>query len=530
MSIWYFELLGICPTQDIRVVRRAYSVALKKIDQETQADAFSHLREAYELAQRWGNNENDDHLSQSESDDFHPSWIDDTSAKANTACDTVEPDNRQTERDEKDRAKIEDLFIKFIAKVMMDPKTGPERLKEILSDHALMPIDSREWFESALINWLHDHPYPNYALLMAAITEFGWESVHPRAEGSILAWLKETLNQRQDLQWLEKTDKECLTRFWRAVEDAECNGNLIKHHEYREIAEAVALVCHRAPQWSEMCLSRVYKELWRSRLESTKADNQHSSTVIIDTKKARWLNANKRTVAFIIAIVINVLISTNWFSMDNISSTKNVLQLKNAKAFVEKQRDADSVSATTYRYSLSDGIDICIKQVKKALPRKAKITGINSAFNAKVNEKKPLGVLTICDVTYQDPNNPLKLLRMRMNHSTGEFTKPMSVDIEVSWFTDAEKASFRLEDHLITLERIKTTNLTNIMKKEHGKIQMRYTNSAISNVDASAPDIFSDKPTLRIDISGNLKENGVQDDGYVKLSIDGMKIISNHLY
>jgi len=50
---WYFEFLDIAPTNDPRAIKRAYAIALKRLDQETQAEEFARLRQAYELALAW---------------------------------------------------------------------------------------------------------------------------------------------------------------------------------------------------------------------------------------------------------------------------------------------------------------------------------------------------------------------------------------------------------------------------------------------------------------------------------------------
>lgn len=51
MSAW--DLLGIAPTQDIRAIKRAYSIKLKTTRPDDDAQAYQQLREAYDWAQNY---------------------------------------------------------------------------------------------------------------------------------------------------------------------------------------------------------------------------------------------------------------------------------------------------------------------------------------------------------------------------------------------------------------------------------------------------------------------------------------------
>lgn len=53
MPAAFFSVLGITPTPDQKSIRRAYAVALKKIDQAANPEGFAALREAYERARAW---------------------------------------------------------------------------------------------------------------------------------------------------------------------------------------------------------------------------------------------------------------------------------------------------------------------------------------------------------------------------------------------------------------------------------------------------------------------------------------------
>jgi|GEM_PF-1878368 len=71
-TLWFFERLGLAPTTDIKSIKRAYAVALKRIDQQQDREGFEVLRRAYEQASAWAREAADD------SDD--DTWGDDSQA------------------------------------------------------------------------------------------------------------------------------------------------------------------------------------------------------------------------------------------------------------------------------------------------------------------------------------------------------------------------------------------------------------------------------------------------------------------
>lgn len=51
--LWHFDVLGLPAHADEVAVRRAYALALRRIDQQTEPEAFERLRQAYEAARAW---------------------------------------------------------------------------------------------------------------------------------------------------------------------------------------------------------------------------------------------------------------------------------------------------------------------------------------------------------------------------------------------------------------------------------------------------------------------------------------------
>lgn len=67
-TLWFFERLGLAPTTDIKSIKRAYAVALKRIDQQHDREGFETLRRAYEQASAWARDAEDDSEDASEDD------------------------------------------------------------------------------------------------------------------------------------------------------------------------------------------------------------------------------------------------------------------------------------------------------------------------------------------------------------------------------------------------------------------------------------------------------------------------------
>ncbi len=183
-----------------------------------------------------------------------------------------------------------------------------------------------------------------------------------------------------------------------------------------------------------------------------------------------------------------------------------------------------------YKYSLRDGIDICFNKVKEKLGDKAKVSTIRASFasGGEIDPRKagrPQGMMTNCTVSYQNPEDPRKLLNMRMDSKTGEFNKPRLVEIKVM----GDPSKFDINDYLISLDRIDLSPLPAFMASQEKKLSEYYSKFAWTGVSLSAPGTFSKVHHLRVDVEGRLAVNDIKDSGYAGLSIDSKVINNNRL-
>ncbi|OWF76243.1 hypothetical protein B4903_17590 [Yersinia frederiksenii] len=181
-----------------------------------------------------------------------------------------------------------------------------------------------------------------------------------------------------------------------------------------------------------------------------------------------------------------------------------------------------------YKYSLSDGIDICFKKVKEKLGGETKVSTLSTFFSSGGEIKsrnEPQGAMTTCSVSYLNPENANRLLSMRMDTRTGEFQSPRQVEIRVS----GDSAKFNLNNYLIPLDKIDMSSLPAFMASQEKKLSERYSTFAWTGVRLTSPGTFSNKHQLRVDVGGRLAVNDILDTGYAELSVDGKTVNKNRL-
>ena len=177
-----------------------------------------------------------------------------------------------------------------------------------------------------------------------------------------------------------------------------------------------------------------------------------------------------------------------------------------------------------------EGPAACFNSVAQHLGADVKVHEILSFFSPgsdiRSHASKPAGEMTLCIVEYQNPDNPRRLLRMNLNLGTGEFRPPEPVEVRAM---RGNPADFKLDDVLIPLSRLHPEALTALMEAQKARLSRAYSQYAWSGIRLEAPDVFRPTHTLRIDLDGRLAGNELQKSGYASVTVDGKKIIRDHL-
>ena len=182
--------------------------------------------------------------------------------------------------------------------------------------------------------------------------------------------------------------------------------------------------------------------------------------------------------------------------------------------------------------TLADGPDVCFRAIVRHLGAQTKVYEMTAFFSPgpefSHHGARPEGQLTTCTVQYQDPDNPRRLLDTHMNLQTGTFSAPEPARIMVARHTH-RVADFRLEDVLIPLSSMHPEALTSVMQAQASRLGAVYSRYVWSGVRLSAPDVFRPTHTLRLDLDGRLAANDIETSGYASVSLDGTRIVRDHL-
>ena len=180
--------------------------------------------------------------------------------------------------------------------------------------------------------------------------------------------------------------------------------------------------------------------------------------------------------------------------------------------------------------TLAEGPDVCFRAVAKHLGADAKVAEVLSFFSSGKeidgDTDEPAGQATLCQVQYQDPNDPRKLLSTRVDFKTGQFIDPVPVEISVS---SGDAASFKLDDILIPLSQVHPEKLSAVMAAQKLKLDGVFSRYAWSGVRLDNPGAFDDIHTLRLDVEGRLASNDIKESGYAALKVDGKTMVRNLL-
>ena len=242
-TLWFFERLGLPPTKDVKLIKRAYAVALKNIDQQNEREAFESLRMAYEQALAWAARpeededdpddewEDDDDTDEDEADSpATPTWraidLEDAPSFASSDLDdqaappppagaapsppdvhdvlppaAPPPPNREREELAAQRIAIQDWLARLFE---AEDATLDRVLDDALKDPRLGHLDSQSQFEAHVADALYNDPAGRIALFNVACRRFGWADRNARFSGNAATanWITRVVNQ--ELHWQEQ--------------------------------------------------------------------------------------------------------------------------------------------------------------------------------------------------------------------------------------------------------------------------------------------------------------------------------------
>ena len=161
MSLW--NLLEIEPTEDIKTIKRAYSKKLKVYHPEDDPEGFQKLREAYDFALKYAeNNKNNDNEVIDSSNEqiitsigFSEPSIDHLVISKNIFYNNIENNIKQTLTN-KEKAndffiKIEDLYNDFFSRIEL------KCWQEIFDNEIMWDLECKEIINQRMLDFLLDH-------------------------------------------------------------------------------------------------------------------------------------------------------------------------------------------------------------------------------------------------------------------------------------------------------------------------------------------------------------------------------------
>ncbi len=215
MRPWYFAHLDLDPTEDTGAIRRAYAVALKRIDQDSEREAFERLREAYQRALDWarsppGEDDADFDEVEAEAEDEGPEYRGEPAAADAVPVEVAHAARIDRAPGPADAAAIDlaaaaaaeeraDAIAEWIDRLMAEETPGllAQALAQALADPRLAHLDARYEFERRLLEALHDDPDGRLPLFEAAAVAFDWRGDQLRllGGGPDAAWLDRVIDQ-----------------------------------------------------------------------------------------------------------------------------------------------------------------------------------------------------------------------------------------------------------------------------------------------------------------------------------------------
>ncbi|MEL6529882.1 MAG: hypothetical protein AAFQ27_07960 [Pseudomonadota bacterium] len=180
--------------------------------------------------------------------------------------------------------------------------------------------------------------------------------------------------------------------------------------------------------------------------------------------------------------------------------------------------------------TFDDGYDSCFKAVASLLGNDAKVSEIRTLFSAGNEidsmQMQPRGQMTSCEVQYQNPDNPKKMLSARFDNKTGEFSEPREMEITV---IGGNASEFSVDDYVMPLSDVNYAALGAFMEGKQEALGGAYSDFAWTGFTLNAPGLTQQNHTLGISLVGRLASNDVKESGSASFQTDGTTVIRDGL-
>ena len=178
-GIW--SVLGIEPTQDLSVIKRAYARQLKNTRPDQDPEGYQRLREAFDAAKNQGND-----ATISDVVTMHKPFaevVPQTFLQKPAPFNPVNEIRQETYRDTALRRKIISQATEIIDEMMGDETAGLKRLDVFLKSNVLQNLELHELFSQELAAQLSDREGLYSALLIKVSDIMGWDVDHYQPGG-----------------------------------------------------------------------------------------------------------------------------------------------------------------------------------------------------------------------------------------------------------------------------------------------------------------------------------------------------------
>jgi hypothetical protein len=203
-----------------------------------------------------------------------------------------------------------------------------------------------------------------------------------------------------------------------------------------------------------------------------------------------------------------------------------------SNSVTEKRSRSVPDTPRPYKYSLKDGMGVCFHKVQDHFGKTLQVTEVNGLFEIplklssssvkmEVPEEKIQG-LRACNVQYQDPENPKKLVEVSMDPYTGEFRTPRPVQIHI---TSGRAEDFRLADHLINLNKVQLGSIEKQVAAKKASIEKVFSEHQISSFSLKQSP-FNGKFEVTVSVAGIFKSNDLTDTESIEFTPEG-KLLSD---